>query len=107
MDNIKELLQGNQNNPTAVLMEILKTNDIEMKISLSSRQLRALFKVFWLEKINDPSSKFKRRTTLILETILMFFQYLPSKNGERVKQVTDTLKEMKPQLEETPLIKNL
>lgn len=98
---------GQQGNPSEVLIKLIDLRHIETVTNLTPKQLKAYFRLTWLEIINNPENKGKNRLTLLKQCYKDFMKYLPSNRGERVKQITDTLKEMKHYVDESPLLGNL
>lgn len=105
--DFSNLLGGESTSSTDVLAQLLSPENIFMKTKIQSRQGRAIFKILWISELQKAENEEKSGIDILIIVLNRYLELVVSIDGERSKAIMETLKELKPSIEERPLIEGM
>lgn len=99
--------QEEQKSAIDVLLELLNTENIELKTDLNIHQIQVLWQSFFFSELLKECNKGKDPYEVYWESLVYFMQLMTSIKRKRAQEIVDGVSKMKEQFLETSLLGQL
>lgn len=107
MGLLDSLSGGEQPTPIDVLLELLNTENIELKTDLNMTQIKVLFQAKWFTDLLKEENKDKDPYEIFQDCLIYFMQLMTSLKRQRAKEIIEGIKDMREKFMDIPLAQGL